>query len=183
MRAFVATRRGYVSHLDQMERDVLADVTRDVAGLVSADDDARSAPMDPAVVRLFPSASMDDPDLASEIRDLIREDIADTKTTSLAVVQRALDAPGESVLVPHEKLAHWLRALNDIRLVLAARLDIGTDEDAEHIYQLAIEATRDESPAETLTGERHLAMASLYAGITWWQGSLLEAVESGPRGH
>ena len=69
--------------------------------------------------------------------------------------------------------------LTDLRLVLASRLGIEDDESAEAVYELAVSATNDPTPAETGDDDMRLALASLYSGVTWWQESLLSALARG----
>ena len=63
----------------------------------------------------------------------------------------------------------WLGALNDIRLGLAGELDLSDQHDAQRIEELALSEP---------TGERSQTVAAIYMLITWWQDSLLEAVNN-----
>ena len=63
----------------------------------------------------------------------------------------------------------WLGALNDIRLGLAGELDLSDQGDAQRIERLAMSEP---------TGERTQAVAAIYVLVTWWQDSLLDAVNN-----
>lgn len=179
MDAFRRTHEGYVSHIDELERGILETIVDDVASLLSPENDrGPQGIVDPALYRVFPPASLEDPELAEELRKLTYPDLARTKLKSLEIVARELRGEG-SVVVPADAVDDWLRALNDVRLVLAERLGISDDADAERFYQMALAATKSSEPAESCGDENILAMASLYAGISWWQGSLLESLVSG----
>lgn len=72
----------------------------------------------------------------------------------------------ELVLTPEEAKL-WSMALNDVRLVLAERLDIRDEADADHVH-----AMQDWSQAEDV--ESYLAL--VYNFTTWLQESLVQAM-------
>ncbi|NCD18415.1 MAG: DUF2017 family protein [Actinobacteria bacterium] len=193
MFAFTATSAGYASRLDTSERAVLTRVVEDVAILVAdgeeerGDDDDPIAHLDfepagagerpdgdPALARLFPPMSVSDPDLAAEMRGLTVDEVRRSKLANLAVVARALASGSETVLVRRGEELQWLAALTDVRLVLASRLGIDDDADSRRVHDLAVASAREDSSGGD--DERLVALASLYAGLTWWQESLLLAV-------
>lgn len=177
MEGFRHKRKGYVSRIDELERGVLEAIVEDVAALIAPENNRGTrAVIDPALVRVFPPASLEDPDLAVELRNLTYHELASTKLRSLHVVATELRREGDAVVIPKEAVNDWLRALNDVRLVLSERLGISDDADAERFYQMALAATQGEESADSCADENTLAMASLYAGISWWQGSLLESL-------
>ncbi len=178
MEGFRAAGSTYVSRIDDLEREVLLNLFEDVIALLTREDEAdQPGVVDPALMRLFPAASLEDPELEAEIRGLTQADVLSAKLGSLNLVTAAIRARTARIVVQPEAVADWLRALNDVRLVLSERLGIDDDADAERFYQMALEATQSSAPAETCEDEQTLAMASLYAGLSWWQGSLLEALE------
>lgn len=132
--------------------------------------------LDPALSRVFPPMSLTDPELAGELRSLTMDDIRRGKLANLHAVVAALTASRGHVRVAEADVDAWLAALTDMRLVLASRLEIEDDDDAERVHHLAVAATRDRRPAATEEDELELALASLYSGVTWWQESLLQAV-------
>jgi len=134
-----------------------------------------SPPRDPALARLLPPASEDE-ELAAELRTLTEGSLRATKAEQLAVVHRGLTAPSRFVIVREGTERSWLAALTDVRLVLATRLGIENDEDAERIYARAGgEESQGEEP-QSEEAELESALTSLYAALTWWQESLLEAM-------
>ena len=93
----------------------------------------REAPADPAVARLLPDASRDDPELAESFRRLTEEDLRERKRDALGLAAAALRRAAPVVLGRREAQA-LLKGLTDVRLVLAERLGIATDEDAEFLH-------------------------------------------------
>lgn len=100
-------------------------------------------PEDPVLLRLLPDAYRDDPDDAGEFRRFTERSLTSTKVANAeALIGSLVDggltfgempeeghAPVEVELDPDEVQA-WLRSLTDIRLSLAVRLGIESDEDA-----------------------------------------------------
>jgi Domain of unknown function (DUF2017) len=143
---------------------------------------APDAPSDPALARLLPPMSHDDPELSAELRALTESSVRSGKVSRLQVVWRELSAPDvrpDAVVVPAGKESAWLAALTDVRLVLATRLGISDEADAEAVYDRA----QGEGPAaEDERDEVTDALATMYAALTWWQESLLEAMSRTRRG-
>ncbi|MFK3679241.1 DUF2017 family protein [Microbacterium sp. NPDC090218] len=107
-------------------------------------DDSRDTG-DPAVERLTPSPYPDDSDAAREFAGATRDDLLDRRLTDARGVRSALDAFPQGidslaedaalltreVFVPVKSVDAWLRTLTAIRLVIATRLGI-TSDDEEH---------------------------------------------------
>ncbi|MFC8450793.1 DUF2017 domain-containing protein [Kitasatospora sp. NPDC057223] len=131
------------------------------------------APADPALLRLFPDAygepgqpaDADTRAAAAEFRRYTEVDLRTRKRDDALHVVRALDGLGGDggvlKLGPADCL-HWLGAVNDLRLTLAARLEI-TEEDEQGLYKLSDSDER-----------KPLVMAYLWLG--GMQESLLEAM-------
>lgn len=195
MHAFRAVPGGYAAELEPAERRIIARVVADTGELLGsplgqsgpdgepgADDDAAALaalawepgasqpPQDPALARLLPPAS-DNEELAAELRTLTEGSLRATKVEQLAVIHDVLTAQSRFVVVREGTERSWLAGLTDVRLVLASRLGIENDEDAERIYARA----GGEEP-QTEADEFESALTSLYAALTWWQESLLEAM-------
>jgi hypothetical protein len=88
--------------------------------------DAESEPDDPVLSRLFPSASLDDPELQRQFRELLGSDLEQHKRSS---ARRALDSLGSSgasrgALESEEDSEAWLVTLTDLRLALGVRLGV-----------------------------------------------------------
>jgi hypothetical protein len=160
MTPFRATPAGYAARWEPVEREVLARVARDVAGLLSADaglpdevtDEAVAftgvarVPRDPAVQRLLPDAHREDVEVAAEFRHLTQTDLAAGKVTRLHHFADTLEGPDEpdgagsgegaagEVLVAREAAQDFAGALTDVRLVLGERLGLDDDADVEHLH-------------------------------------------------
>lgn len=187
MRGFARKRGVYVAYLDRTERTILSRVVADTALLLGTrldverpDDesdplsslgwsvDGVAEPSDPALARLLPNASEDD-GVAAEFRRLTENDLRAAKVERLRLVWGSLLAPGERLEVQPERAMDWAGALTDVRLVLAERLGVMTDEDAETVYREATTRPRPGSEEE----EVRAALASLYMALTWLQESLM----------
>ncbi|WP_030205950.1 DUF2017 domain-containing protein [Streptomyces sp. NRRL S-87] len=116
-------------------------------------------PSDPALARLFPDAyggpgatEADDPEElrahSAEFRRFTENDLRTRKREDALAVVRSLDAltpggDGGAVLeLDGEQSLRWLGALNDLRLTIAARLEISEDDEAEGLYRLPDEDPR-----------------------------------------
>jgi hypothetical protein len=116
------TRRGdFELRLPAAERDVLRTLPAQLRAILRSDD--------PALERLFPPAYREDPELEKEYRELVRDDLATAKESSLDVMAATLDASR----LDEEQVLAWLGALNDLRLVLGTRLDV-----TEELYERGI---------------------------------------------
>lgn len=198
MRAFRRQKGRYVARLDAGERAVVASVVADVAELLGAgrfEDGAapagqgphadaaagappgpwtvRTAPLpppdDPAVRRLLPDASREDPEVAAEFRRLTEDDLRARKVARLRSLWTALvhGEPGwpEDALVVAPASADDVAAtLTDLRLVLADRLEIRTDADSDALYDGLATAAEDDVRAY---------LGSVYGALSWLQESLL----------
>ncbi len=168
---------------------------------------AVDAPGDPAVRRLLPDASRDDDAVAAEFRRLTEADLRFAKIARLREVWSALlgsppttSAPRTSadddddLLLTRGDAPEFAAALTDVRLVLADRLGLETEADADRLYttleaQAAAEedaedlaaglaggraAPDDDRPArEILEQEVRAYLGSVYAALSWLQESLM----------
>ncbi|MFF7879286.1 DUF2017 domain-containing protein [Streptomyces sp. NPDC020794] len=118
-------------------------------------------PSDPVLQRLFPDA-YGGPDVeasspeeaeeqraySSEFRRFTENDLRAGKRENALAVIRSLDAlttagDGGAVLkLSPEESEQWLRALNDLRLAIGARLDVVDEEDTDLLYRLPDEDPR-----------------------------------------
>lgn len=112
-------------------------------------------PDDPAVRRLFPPAHADR-ESEEQYRSLVRDQLVAGRSTALRAVR---DTLGKETLSLEEADA-WLRALNDLRLVLGTRLDVTEEIDFEEID---VHEPRG----------RDLAV---YGYLSWLQEQLIEAL-------
>ncbi|MEU2877180.1 DUF2017 domain-containing protein [Streptomyces sp. NPDC007070] len=137
-------------------------------------------PSDPVLKRLFPDAYTDPEqapatereaaerrDHSAEFRRYTENDLRAGKRENALAVIRTLDelsagGGGAAVLkLSPEESRSWLGALNDLRLAVAARLDITGEDDADVLYALP-----DEDP------RKPMVMAYL------WLGGLQETLVS-----
>ncbi|MFI5616902.1 DUF2017 domain-containing protein [Streptomyces sp. NPDC051567] len=130
-----------------------------LAVLFAASDGPTEPPSDPALARLFPDAyggpgagPKEDPEelraRSSEFRRFTENDLRSRKREDALAVVRSLDGltpagDGAAVLELTGPLPlRWLGALNDLRLTLAARLDITEDDESEVLFRLPDEDPR-----------------------------------------
>jgi hypothetical protein len=138
--------RTTVLELTRMEAAHLAGLVAQFEELIQGADDG--APNDPAIARLVPDGYTGDPEAAQEFRELTQRDLLDRRESDAARVLATLhETPGlpqegtitdpsdEALLevmelrLDPEDLQAWLRTLAALRLVLASRLGIKTEED------------------------------------------------------
>lgn len=169
-RALVATLLGEVAGMLDDGRSAGNDPLAELVGLDAATlepgwtDDG--PPDDPALARLLPQAHRNDPELASEFRRLTEYGLRGRKRAALDSASAALGRSDPLVLTTGEGLS-LLKGLTDIRLVIAERLGLRTDDDAERLH----EAVDQGDP-----GDPWVAMAALYDALSAWQESLVGAL-------
>ncbi|WP_374006971.1 DUF2017 domain-containing protein [Leifsonia sp. LS-T14] len=127
-----------IGRFRQEEAQLLTSLAEESVELAraAADPDA-PAGHDPALRRLLPDAYPGDPEASAEFRRFTAAGLADRKEANARVVIESLAQregdPVEAVLDEAQATA-WLRAITDIRLVLAARLGILEDGDEGDIH-------------------------------------------------
>ncbi len=178
-KAFNAGRRGITGFLEPAERDLLRKLFADIitmlepsrpahedplAALIGLDMDV-TVPTDPALLRLLPDAVKDDDAAALEFRQLTERSLRETKIGALRAA--TLDLEKEKLVLDPEAAGMWSRALNDVRLVLAQRLEISDEGDAERVHQV-----QDWGQAEDV--ESYLSL--VYNFVSWLQESLVQAM-------
>jgi hypothetical protein len=109
-------------------------------------------PRDPALARLFPDAYGDPGQpqdsesrrFSSEFRRFTEGELRARKRDDLLAMVHALDAldPGEAsggaavLTLKPEDSRQWLGALNDLRLAIAARLELTDDDGTDRLFEL-----------------------------------------------
>lgn len=187
---------------------VVLDEPGDVTSMVRATvgfESARPEPEDPTLDNLLPPMS-DDPPEAARLRALTEDFLRGEKSARLRRLARdlqAADAARSAFLeVRRAEAWDWLAALNDVRLALAGELGIRTDEDADAVWDEAeacgpeVRGAAGPGPGpgpdagpEPLPGRDggrvpgRRALCALYLLVTWWQDSLLRAVQADRGGH
>ncbi len=82
---------------------------------------------DPALARLFPDGYSDDEHASADFRRFTEQDLRGQKLAALATVLGTLSGWSGKVSITTQQAQDWLKAINDLRLVLGTRLEI-TDE-------------------------------------------------------
>jgi len=136
-------------NLDSHEQALLSELLGELEPLLAEPDD-------PSLRRLFPPAYSDEQN-DDQYRSLVRDQLVRGRARSLATMRATL-ANDEIDLAQADE---WLRALNDLRLVLGTRLEVTEDLDYESI------------DLDTPRG-RDLAV---YGYLAWLQEQLVEALQ------
>jgi hypothetical protein len=159
-------RRGEhcVARLAADEVRVLRKVASEVVGLLTEGFDHE----DPVVGRLFPDIYPKDPADSAEFRRYTEGDLKTAKIDQAGAILAALpDGADGEVRLDGEAAEAWLRALNDARLAMGVRLELGDDTDLGAELDRAV---RDD-PAST-----RVFQLSVYAYLGYLQESLLNAL-------
>jgi hypothetical protein len=135
--------------LDRHEQLLLTELLDELEGLL---DD----PDDPELRRLFPPAYSEPTD-DEQYRSLVRNQLVSGRSKALATVRATLS----SDTLDADQADQWLRALNDMRLVLGTRWDVTEQLDYR---KLDLDEPRG----------RELA---IYGYLSWLQEQLVEALE------
>jgi Domain of unknown function (DUF2017) len=140
---------GVELRLSRDERSLLGGLVAELRALLDG------APGDPSLRRLFPPA-YDEAGDERAYRDLMGGELLDGRRAALDVVAQTVDREQ----LDAEEADAWLRALNDLRLVLGTRLDVQEDTFAE-------ELRRDDPRAPAL---------AVYGYLSWMQEELIGAL-------
>ncbi|MGC3023307.1 MULTISPECIES: DUF2017 family protein [unclassified Brevibacterium] len=179
MAAIDARGDDVVLRLEDNERSLMLTVFTDLAALLSEDDGSedgsrpdsenwdarlglvgRPRPEDPALLRLLPDVDPEDEERSTEFRRLTEFDLKQAKAHNVRIVLLGL-SKGNDITLTHDETLAWMKGLNDLRLVLAVRLGIDTEDAQDEKY-----ARREElSESEDLT-------LTLYDFLTWIQDRL-----------
>lgn len=103
--------------------------------------DAREAPDDPVLARLFPDAYEGDPEAAGEFRRYTEDSLREQKRAAAETVVAGLSARGGHLTLGEEEARTWLRALNDVRLALGTRLGV-TEEAHDEFARMSLDDPR-----------------------------------------
>lgn len=129
---------GVLIEFSATERQLLETLLAQYDELVHDQLDDSDLSDDPALARLFPNAYPDDEDAASEFRQYTREGLIERKSANSGLIAAALMAADKNRLtVERDDAERWLPALTDLRLVLAERLGVRTDDDPLPVGDLA----------------------------------------------
>ena len=157
------------SHVDQVE-----DIFRHLRGL----EESLAAPDDPAILRLLPNAS-EDREVSDEFRRLTEPDLRTLKVDRLRRVWEQLSEEGPEWAVARDQILPTAAALTDVRLVIASRLGLVTDDDAERLHseiELASHAMETDADEQLGVDPERVWLGMLYRALTWLQDSLISIV-------
>lgn len=178
MAAIDARGDDVVLTLQDNERSLMLTVFTDLAALLAEDSDSdddrpdsenwearlglvdRPRPEDPALLRLLPDVDPEDDERSAEFRRLTEFDLKQAKAHNVRIVLLGL-SKGNDISLARDEVLAWMKGLNDLRLVLAVRLGIDTEEAQEEKYA----HREDLSESEDLT-------LTLYDFLTWIQDRL-----------
>lgn len=157
MKAFTAHDDGSISALVNRDEALLLQNLASQVSVLLREGNAN----DPAVVRMLPDAYPGDPTSSAEFRRYTASGLIERKVANADLVIVTLSSAIESgeVQLDSPQAGAWLRCLTDIRLSLATRLGITSDDQ--------------EPSGETVLQE-------LYDWLGFMQNSLVEAVDSVP---
>ena len=178
-KAFKYGLKGITGFLEPAERELLRSLFDDVISMLEPEDRGKQDPLaamigldmdvkepsDRALRRLLPNVVKDDGAASLEFRQLTERSLRESKIGALRAA--ALELDKDELVLTAADARHWSTALNDVRLVLAERLDIRDEADADHVHQM-----QDWSQAEDV--ESYLAL--VYNFTTWLQESLVQAM-------
>ncbi|WP_415856350.1 DUF2017 domain-containing protein [Sinomonas sp. G460-2] len=178
---FTYGRRGISGRFEDAERELLRGLFRDVVALLEPDDAPEEDPLaalvgispdatepeDPALLRLLPNVSKDDDEETREFRRLTERSLREGKAGALRAASLGLES--RDVLLDDAGAEHWATALTDVRLVLAERLGIHSEQDAERIHGVT-----DWSDVGDDDVDAYLAL--VYNFVTWLQTTLVDAM-------
>lgn len=128
-------------------------------------DEPVEPPTDPALARLLPPGTADE-DAAADFRRFTQGGLRSRKSAALRTAAGTLRRSGPLLLTDEEAQA-WVTALTDVRLVLAERLGLRTDADAEQVAGRASRAAPDDPQAW---------FAGVYDFLTWMQEGLADVL-------
>ncbi len=203
MRPFARRGSRIAALLDADERAVIARVVADVGFLLGSEpfgigsaraeraasddlfshlrgfEESLAEPDDPALLRLLPNAAPTDREAADEFRRLTEPDLRLLKIERLLRVWEQLGARGPEWVVAEAEATSTAAALTDVRIVIATRLGLVTDEDADRLRE-EIEAARaalwgEGADGPTVDRER-VWLGMLYQALTRLQDSLITCV-------
>jgi hypothetical protein len=202
VKGFRAEGGNAVAELDDEERLVVARIVADVALLLGADafgqdhdtfpepvadddpfeylrgfEESIREPSDPAILRLLPNAAPTDREVADEFRRLTDSELRGTKVRRLRRIWDQLSSGSDAWVVAADEALATAAALTDVRLVLASRLGLKTDDDADRLHEeidLATHALESDDELALPIDHERVWLGMLYQALTWLQDTLVE---------
>ena len=140
----------YTIRLSPEERELLKGLGPRMREVLADEDD-------PVGHRLFPLAYPEDEERQAEYRLLAHDELVESHLSALATLEETIDAER----LDEEQVLAWMRALNDVRLVMGTRLDVSEEGDERR--------GADEARA---------AAFAVYDYLTWLQGEIIDCLAS-----
>ena len=141
-----AAELGVLTQLFEQMSELLADpdneTSKDPLAVLLNMSGSTQISEDPALARLFPDGYSNDEHASADFRRFTEQDLRSQKVASLATARETLSEWKGKSGITQQQAQDWLKALNDLRLVLGTRLEITdegeTDFDADepgiHLY-------------------------------------------------
>ncbi len=149
-------RGGFELKIPAEERELLRSLGPELRELLVTHAATAQPGDDPALDRLFPVAYPTDEERQKEYRLLVHDELLSSYLGALAVLEETAGADR----LDEDQLLAWMRALNEVRLVLGARLEI-TEEGGER----PVDRRDPRAPA-----------FAMYDYLTYLQGEIIEAL-------
>jgi Domain of unknown function (DUF2017) len=127
---FKSVRDGWSVKLEDWERRLLFSLPDQLLEMLGSDD--------PSLARLFPPAYNLDEKHEEEYQRLMRADLLERHLEAATVLKETANA----TRLTGEQMNGWMRALNDLRLVLGTQLDINEELDTDDIPDEGPDAMR-----------------------------------------
>jgi hypothetical protein len=138
----------YQLRLDGEERALLRGLPGQLRELLGTED--------PSLLRLFPTAYTADSEREAEYQQLMHEDLLDSHRGALEVMEETIEATD----LDEDQLVAWMKAINQMRLVLGTRLDV-----TEDLYEEGMDPTDPRAPG-----------FALYSYLGWLQEQIVQAL-------
>lgn len=188
MTPFRSVPEGYQAKWEDTERIVVASLALEIADLIKqqagAQEPTEADPIahlfapadeppeihDPAIRRLLPDAT-DDAEVSAEFRRLTQNDLALGKIQALRRWAKLLTADQRNIdhgliIIPRAQARSVAAALTDIRLVLAQRLGLESDDDVERLHDALFDGG--------LANDLRNYWASVFVTVGYAQQSLVD---------
>jgi len=179
----IATFTGFEADLLRSLASQLVELLRNEAAVPDDDRDPleammdfsgpTTAPDDPVLARLFPTAYTEDEEAAGEFRRFTEGALRDSKASAACSIIDTLEEAGLppeldedglmiDVELEHDVATRWLRSFADLRLALATRLDV---EEGDEDYWLSL-------PEDDPRSQAH----DIYEWVGYLQETLVDAL-------
>ncbi len=158
MKAFTRKRGLFIAQFEPAEAELLCALAGQLTQLL--EQHGAETP-DPAIARLLPDAYPGDDEASEEFRRFTADGLAERKVANAVQVMKDLESAAtsdstSSVQLGVQAAGAWMKCLTDIRLTIANRLGITTEDEV---------------------GSGEPALLELYDWLGFVQGSLIDSVD------